>query len=40
MGMNFQLSFFETPENFFIVIAVMIVLAVSLVAIAVKRGWV
>ena len=40
MGMNFQLSFFDTPENFFIVIAVMIGLAVALVAIAVKRDWV
>ena len=40
MGMNFQLSFFETPENFFIVIAAMICLAVALLAIAVRRGWV
>jgi hypothetical protein len=38
--MNFQLSFFETPENFFIVIAAMIGLAVALLAIAVKRDWV
>jgi Mg2+ and Co2+ transporter CorA len=40
MGMNFQLSFFDTPENFFIVIAVMIGLAVTLLAIAVRRDWV
>jgi Mg2+ and Co2+ transporter CorA len=40
MGMNFQVSFFDTPENFFIVIAVMIGLAVALLALAVKRGWV
>ena len=29
MGMNFQLAFFETPENFFIVIAAMVGLAVA-----------
>jgi Mg2+ and Co2+ transporter CorA len=40
MGMNFQLSFFQTPENFFIVVAAMIGLAVALLAFASKRGWI
>ena len=40
MGMNFKLAFFDTPENFFIVIAAMIGLALALIALAVKRGWV
>jgi len=40
MGMNFQLSFFQTPENFWVVIVAMGVMAAALIVIAIKRGWV
>lgn len=40
MGMNFPLPFFEAPEHFWIVIAAMLGLALTILAIAYRRGWV
>jgi magnesium transporter len=40
MGMNFPLPFFEDPQNFWIVLAAMVVFAIVIVAIAIKRRWV
>lgn len=40
MGMNFQIDFFETPGNFFIVVAVMLVFAVAIIIIARLRRWI
>jgi magnesium transporter len=39
MGMNFKLGFFENATNFWIVIAGMVVLAVSILAVARARRW-
>jgi len=40
MGMNFQLSFFEAPDHFWVVIAVMLGMAVAIVLFAARRRWV
>lgn len=39
MGMNFQLAFFDTNENFFVVLAAMAILAGAIVVIARWRRW-
>jgi Mg2+ and Co2+ transporter CorA len=39
MGMNFQVSFFDDPGNFWIVIAVMVILATGILLGARRRGW-
>lgn len=39
MGMNFRVGFFENPNMFWVVIAVMVVLAVGTVLTARWRGW-
>ncbi len=39
MGMNFKLTFFDSPENFFLVVAAMIAFAVLLLGGARWRGW-
>lgn len=39
MGMNFEVGFFETPANFFVVIGAMFGLAVLIVAVARRRAW-
>jgi len=38
--MNFPLPFFEDAHNFWIVLAAMVVFAIVIVAIAIKRRWV
>lgn len=40
MGMNFQLAFFDQPENFFLVLAAMIAFAIGLLALARLRRWI
>ena len=40
MGMNFQPSFFERPELFFVVLVVMVVIAVGTLAFARRRRWI
>jgi Mg2+ and Co2+ transporter CorA len=39
MGMNFEVGFFETPSNFFVVLALMIVLAALTLGVARWRRW-
>ena len=39
MGMNFKVGLFENPNLFWVVIAVMVVLAIATLAIARQRGW-
>lgn len=39
MGMNFQLPFFDTSENFFLVVGAMAAFAVLLIAVARWRRW-
>ncbi len=39
MGMNFKLGFFDSPENFFLVVAAMVAFAVLLLGGARWRGW-
>ena len=40
MGMNFQMGFFDTTENFWIVIGVMLVLGAGALVIAKLRKWI
>jgi LPXTG-motif cell wall-anchored protein len=40
MGMNFQLPFFERPENFWVVIGAMVLLAVGILVFSRRRGWI
>ncbi len=40
MGMNFKVSFFEDPTNFWIVIAAMVAFGVSMVVVARWRHWI
>ena len=40
MGMNFQMGFFDTSENFWIVIGVMLVLGAGALVIAKLRKWI
>jgi magnesium transporter len=40
MGMNFKVPFFETPNNFFVVIAAMVLFAIVIVGIARWRRWI
>ena len=40
MGMNFQMGFFDTAENFWIVIGVMLALGVAALVIAKLRQWI
>jgi magnesium transporter len=40
MGMNFQMLFFEEPNNFWLVIGAMGVFAVVIVAVSRWRGWI
>jgi len=39
MGMNFHMPFFDDTENFFIVVASMVVLGAVILAIARWRDW-
>jgi magnesium transporter len=40
MGMNFKLSFFDTPENFWFVIVGMLAMAGAILALARNRHWI
>jgi magnesium/cobalt transport protein CorA len=40
MGMNFKLPFFDQPENFYVVLAVMVVFAVAILGVARWRHWI
>jgi Mg2+ and Co2+ transporter CorA len=40
MGMNFQLPFFNEPNNFWLTLIVMIGLAVVVLAVGRFRGWI
>jgi magnesium transporter len=40
MGMNFKVSIFDDPNNFFIVVATMVVFAILIVAVAKWRRWI
>jgi magnesium transporter len=39
MGMNFKVGFFDTPENFWVIIGAMGLLAAAILATARARGW-
>lgn len=39
MGMNFEIAFFENPDNYWIVLAAMIVFSVTIVVLARWRRW-
>ena len=39
MGMNFKLTFFDQPENFFVVVAAMVLFAILLLGVARWRNW-
>ena len=40
MGMNFQMAFFDDPNNFWLVIIAMLGLAVGILAFSRSRGWI
>jgi magnesium/cobalt transport protein CorA len=40
MGMNFKLPFFDDSSNFFVVVGVMVVLSISILAVARLRAWI
>jgi len=40
MGMNFKLPFFDNSSNFFVVVGVMVVLSISILAVARLRAWI
>ena len=40
MGMNFKASFFDDPNNFFVVVAAMAVFSLSILGVARWRSWV
>jgi len=40
MGMNFKLGFFDNPENFWLVAAAMLGLAVLILGVARIRHWI
>jgi magnesium transporter len=40
MGMNFKVAFFDDPNNFFIVVGAMAVIAVGLLVVAKWRRWI
>ena len=40
MGMNFKLDFFDNPENFYIVVAVMLLASVAILGVARWRRWI
>jgi magnesium transporter len=40
MGMNFQPAFFDDPNNFFVVVAAMVVFSLAIVVVARVRRWV
>jgi magnesium transporter len=40
MGMNFKVAFFENPDNFWLAVAAMVTLAVSVLGISRWRGWI
>jgi Mg2+ and Co2+ transporter CorA len=40
MGMNFKVPIFDDPNNFFIVVATMVVFAILIVAAAKWRRWI
>jgi magnesium transporter len=40
MGMNFKLPFFDDPDNFWVVMAAMVVLAIAIVLAARWRRWI
>ena len=40
MGMNFKLPFFDEPSNFYLVLASMVILAVSIIVAARWRRWI
>jgi magnesium transporter len=39
MGMNFKVAFFDTPENFWLIVGAMGGLAVAILVTARVRGW-
>jgi Mg2+ and Co2+ transporter CorA len=40
MGMNFTPSFFDDPNNFWVVVGVMVAFAVAILVIARVRRWI
>lgn len=40
MGMNFQPSFFDQPDNFYVVVGAMVVFAIAILAVARWRRWI
>jgi Mg2+ and Co2+ transporter CorA len=40
MGMNFKLSFFDDPSNFFVVIAAMVLFSAGILIVARMRSWI
>jgi Mg2+ and Co2+ transporter CorA len=40
MGMNFALGFFQDPANFWIVVALMLVMAATILGVSRWRGWI
>jgi Mg2+ and Co2+ transporter CorA len=40
MGMNFQMPFFEDTTNFYVVIAIMVVMAAAILGVSRWRGWI
>ena len=40
MGMNFQIGFFDSPENFWLAVGAMLLLAVTVLGISRWRGWI
>jgi magnesium transporter len=39
MGMNFQPPFFSDPNNFWVVVGAMVALAVGILLVVRRRGW-
>ena len=39
MGMNFQVEFFEDPNTFWVVVAAMILFALTTLIVARRRDW-
>jgi len=40
MGMNFHPGFFDNPTNFYVIVAAMVVLSLTIVVVARRRGWI
>jgi magnesium transporter len=39
MGMNFELTFFDEPDNFYVVVAAMVIVAIGFIVVARNRRW-